>query len=301
MADYPFVQQRERMEKLPDTKRLSSPTGYMNSELTKRIVSGAALAIASLFLSIWSPMTFFALVALGAGFMCWEWRKIISADVQGRNFKLSLGVHLVAVLGAVLLMQMGLVKVALALLPLGGMMLMVLSGKTIRKLSFVGPFYTGLPALALIWLRSDADYGLKAVLFIFLVVWMADIAAYAIGRTIGGPKLSPGISPNKTWSGAIGGLSGGVLVGVLTAYYLGNSSITLLAGVALILAVASQIGDLYESSLKRRFGIKDSSNLIPGHGGILDRVDGLIAAAVLAAIIALFVNPELPGHAILIW
>lgn len=142
-----------------------------------------------------------------------------------------------------------------------------------------GLAYAGLSGLSLALLR-DADHaGLVAMLFLFAVVWATDVSAYFVGRAVGGPKLAPSISPGKTRSGAVGGAVGGVVAGVLLASLAGAGNLFTLAFVALVLSVVAQAGDLFESWVKRRHGRKDSGNLIPGHGGVMDRVDGLVAAA----------------------
>ena len=148
-----------------------------------------------------------------------------------------------------------------------------------------GAFYAGLPAIALVALR-DAPIGLWLILYLFAVVWTTDIAAFFAGRAIGGPKLWERVSPKKTWSGALGGLFGAMIAGALVAHFAGAPRLLPVLAVSAALSIASQAGDLFESALKRRFGVKDSGRLIPGHGGILDRVDGLVAAAVLAVVIA---------------
>jgi phosphatidate cytidylyltransferase len=125
------------------------------------------------------------------------------------------------------------------------------------------------------------------MLFIFAVVWATDIFAYFIGRAIGGPKLAPPISPGKTWSGAIGGTLASVLAGLAVVYLAGEPVGFGLVAVILLLSIASQIGDLFESWIKRRFGVKDSSRLIPGHGGVMDRVDGLVSACFVAFLVGL--------------
>jgi phosphatidate cytidylyltransferase len=133
-------------------------------------------------------------------------------------------------------------------------------------------------------LRHHADWGFFAIIFLFGVVWGTDILAYYVGRVIGGPKLWPKISPNKTWSGAIGGAGAAVVVGLAVAYGTGAGNAVHLALVGLGLSIASQGGDLFESAIKRRFGAKDSSQIIPGHGGLMDRLDGFIVAVVVAAV-----------------
>jgi phosphatidate cytidylyltransferase len=149
-----------------------------------------------------------------------------------------------------------------------------------------GILYIGLAGLALIELRHDTEAGRQNVLFLFLVVWASDIGAYAAGRTLGGPKLAPAISPSKTWSGAAGGLLASVVVGVAAAMAMAPGSVWRAALVAALLGLATQAGDLLESWIKRRYHRKDSSGLIPGHGGVLDRLDGLLAAAPVAALLS---------------
>ncbi|MDX8460113.1 phosphatidate cytidylyltransferase [Mesorhizobium humile] len=142
-----------------------------------------------------------------------------------------------------------------------------------------GLAYAALSGFSLAFLRDDNHSGLIAILFLFAVVWATDIGAYFVGRAVGGPKLAPSISPGKTQSGALGGAAGGVVAGLLLAVAAGAGNLVQLGLVALALSIVSQIGDLFESWVKRRHGAKDSSNLIPGHGGVMDRVDGLVAAA----------------------
>jgi phosphatidate cytidylyltransferase len=152
--------------------------------------------------------------------------------------------------------------------------------------SVAGILYCGLPAVALIWLRG-LTLGLEAVIFLLLCVWAADIIAFFTGRALGGPRLAPSISPNKTWSGAIGGVVGAmVIAGGAAAVWLsgvGGKGFGLFFGLAGALAVLSVLGDLLESGLKRRAGVKDSGTLLPGHGGVMDRLDGLVPVAIAGA------------------
>jgi phosphatidate cytidylyltransferase len=162
--------------------------------------------------------------------------------------------------------------------------------------------YAGAVGLAPNVLRADIEFGFVAILFLFAVVWSTDIAAYFVGRAVGGPKLAPRLSPNKTWSGCIGGAIGAVAVALLVAQMGGVGHVLAAAGVAFALSVFAQAGDLFESALKRRFGAKDSSNLIPGHGGLMDRLDSFVAAAVLACIIGLVRGGiDSPARGLLIW
>jgi len=149
-----------------------------------------------------------------------------------------------------------------------------------------GFVYALVPALALLWIRErfqvdGAPLGVELLLWVFITTWSVDIGAYFAGRTIGGPKLAPAISPNKTWAGLIGGMIAAALFGGLWVYLLQLP--TILYGLAFPFAVAAQLGDLFESWLKRRAGVKDSGTWLPGHGGALDRLDGLVVVATLTA------------------
>ena len=151
---------------------------------------------------------------------------------------------------------------------------------------YAGGFvYALLAALSLLWIRDRADHGLALVLWIFLVTWSTDIGAYFAGRAIGGPKLAPAISPGKTWAGLYGGVAAATLIGA--AWALWNSLPPVILLLAPLFAVAAQGGDLFESWMKRRSGVKDSGTWLPGHGGVFDRVDGLLPVAILTAIAAM--------------
>jgi phosphatidate cytidylyltransferase len=144
-----------------------------------------------------------------------------------------------------------------------------------------GFMYALVPALALLWIRERSPVGLELLLWVFITTWSVDIGAYFAGRTIGGPRLAPAISPNKTWAGLIGGMLAAALFGGLWAWLLQLPSILIL--LAAPFAAAAQGGDLFESWLKRRAGLKDSGDWLPGHGGALDRLDGLVMVAILTA------------------
>jgi phosphatidate cytidylyltransferase len=166
-----------------------------------------------------------------------------------------------------------------------------------------GIAYLGLAAVALPWLRDDPKAGLANTLFVLGIVWGSDIGAYVIGRTVGGPRLAPTISPGKTWSGALGGLAAATLAGLAVAAWFSWDTEPSRAieaghvtGLAIGLGIISQAGDLLESALKRHFGVKDSGRIIPGHGGLLDRVDALLAAAPAAALLAFIV-----GRGVVLW
>jgi phosphatidate cytidylyltransferase len=150
-----------------------------------------------------------------------------------------------------------------------------------------GVAYLALVTLSLLSLRHQPETGLQGVLWLFATVWATDIFAYVAGRTLGGPRLTPRLSPNKTWSGSLGGLAAAMIVGACTAWFFTGGSVIGLAIAGGLLSVVSQAGDLAESAVKRYVGVKDSGQLIPGHGGLLDRVDALMAASVAMAAIRL--------------
>lgn len=165
-----------------------------------------------------------------------------------------------------------------------------------------GIAYAGVLLVAPLVLRSDGEFGFLAMLILLGVVWTTDVLGYFAGRAFGGPKLMPTISPKKTWSGAIAGTLGAMIVAVLLAKSFGSFHVIAIALVALLLSTTAQLGDLFESWIKRRFGAKDASQLIPGHGGVMDRLDGFWAAALVACVIGLlrggFGNP---GAGLLVW
>jgi phosphatidate cytidylyltransferase len=167
------------------------------------------------------------------------------------------------------------------------------------QLSGVGVLYAALPVVALGWLRGDEPLGFHATLFVLVSVIVTDVGAYASGRTIGGPRLWPRVSPNKTWSGLIGGVAAAAVAGALFSWILGTGSPRWLASLGFFLGLIAQGGDLAESALKRHFGIKDSSDLIPGHGGVMDRMDGIVTASIAAAVIAFAIDAYAPARALL--
>jgi phosphatidate cytidylyltransferase len=166
----------------------------------------------------------------------------------------------------------------------------------IRPVGFGIP-YLGAGAVALVWLRQPSGSGGVNVIVLLLVVWASDIGAYIAGRAIGGPRLAPAISPGKTWSGAIGGLVAAAAVGAAASAILRNGQVSWRPMLfAVLIGIISQAGDLFESQLKRHFGVKDSGTMIPGHGGLLDRLDALLTAVPAAALLALIL-----GRGVVLW
>lgn len=160
----------------------------------------------------------------------------------------------------------------------------------------LGALWVALPCIALLWLARQETGGRATLFWLLAVVWATDIGAYAVGRSLGGPRLAPRWSPRKTWTGFVGGTICGALAGGATALTLRVSSAAPLVLVSAGLAIIVQFGDLAESLAKRRFGVKDSSSLIPGHGGLLDRLDGLLAAIPAVALLTL-----IGGRSVVAW
>jgi phosphatidate cytidylyltransferase len=151
-------------------------------------------------------------------------------------------------------------------------------------------------------LRADSGFGLVVIVLLFAVVWTTDVLGYFAGRAFGGPKLLPAVSPKKTWSGAIAGTFGAIVVAIVVAGFFGSFSWTAIALIALLLSAASQLGDLLESWIKRQFGAKDASSLIPGHGGVMDRLDGFWAAALIGCLLGLARGGfDAPARGLLVW
>jgi phosphatidate cytidylyltransferase len=284
---------------MPDKAIASGPgdghSPRLSRNLKLRLIYGSLFATVAFALLYAGTLPFAALVLLCAVVISWEWGRL----VRGASFDLGFFIQAAAVTVAIVLAAVGYATLAVAVLAIAAIILIPLYMGRGARLSALGVIYVGLPTVALLWLRADEPYGFMAVLFVFAVVWSSDIAAYASGRTIGGPKLAPRVSPNKTWAGLIGAIvAGAAAAGVIAAFEPGADTIRLLI-IGVSLASIAQVGDLVESALKRAFGLKDASDLIPGHGGFMDRMDGLIPAAVMAALLALVVAPNAPAHGLL--
>jgi phosphatidate cytidylyltransferase len=165
-----------------------------------------------------------------------------------------------------------------------------------------GLIYAAILLIGPVILRRDPELGFTAILFLFAVVWVTDIAAYFTGRALGGPKLWPAVSPKKTWSGAVGGTLGALVAGLAVVKLMGLGIAPMLVVVTVGLSVVSQAGDLLESSIKRHFGAKDASHLIPGHGGLMDRLDGFLTAVLAAVMVGLLRGGlDGPARGLLVW
>lgn len=264
----------------------------MSRELRLRIVSAIVMAAVILAATWYGGILFRIVAGLLAILIYYEWSTITRLSETNSTGN-AWGWFAVAVIaGNTIFGESSLDLPLLSGFTLTAALFPILRGKNWWLVG--GIFYAGLSGISLAAIRGDELAGFVSILFIFAVVWSTDILAYFVGRAIGGPKLAPSISPGKTWSGAIGGAVAAVIGGgAVSMAYHGRISVLVL-GLALILSVFSQIGDLFESFVKRRFQVKDSSHLIPGHGGFMDRVDGLVFACFTVFLIA-FVHAAATG------
>jgi phosphatidate cytidylyltransferase len=265
-------------------------------EVTIRVASATVLAALALA-AIYQPWTFLILIMVGSLIVAWEWGRL----TRGNGFDGTALISGISVCAVAILVSVGRPDLALFVLAAAAIAIGLTAFRSAGAFwPLAGLTYAALPAAALVWLRGDPSLGATAVLYLFAVAWTADTASYAAGRLIGGPKLAPRISPKKTWSGFIVGALTPALVGFAFASVLKETSAVKLSLVSVVIALACQMGDLVESAVKRRFGAKDMSQMIPGHGGLLDRIDGLLLAAILTGLIALR-DPASPGRGLLIW
>lgn len=273
------------------------------SELVTRSLTAVLIGAVALFAIWYGSWIFFFLIAIVAGVSTLEWAAIAATtdDQHRRIDRITIGLPVVGVLLALVIsFLMGVMWLGGAII--AGTVLTVAVTEAVLNRSAVpsnepgrslikgfGPGYIGLAGLALIWMRDAPEHGAMNVALVMLCVWATDIGAYFAGRRIGGPKLAPSISPAKTWSGLGGGVVASMIVAGTMHAVFGGVAVGILLVTGAALAIIAQGGDLLESSIKRRFGVKDSGHILPGHGGILDRVDGVLASAsAMALFIATF-------------
>lgn len=268
--------------------------GWRN--LVLRVIAALVLAPAAIAIAYAGDWLWTALVTLAAIGLYVEWLMIVGV-VHERRVVAS-GVVGLALSG--LCLAAGRIDASLVALVLGFAVVALFSPER-RHWTAAGFVYAAAAELASVLVRLDQTHGFVALILILLVVWVTDIGGYFAGRGIGGPKLWPRVSPKKTWAGALGGFTASIAVsGGFVAFSVGKAGPLLLTGA--LLSVASQLGDLLESAVKRRFGVKDSSQLIPGHGGLMDRLDGFVAAVVMAAIFGLLRGgADGVGRGLMVW
>ncbi|HLH95228.1 MAG TPA: phosphatidate cytidylyltransferase [Xanthobacteraceae bacterium] len=268
------------------------------SDLARRVLSALVMAPLAIGTAYLGGLIFAVLWGLAAIGVFWEWASLVAG--AGKRPILLGGEAALTIASA--LAAIGRSPEAVGVTLLTAIAIAVMAPTRHPGWTAVGVPYAGAIVIAAIALRSDVENGWIALMFLFAVVWTTDIAAYFVGRLVGGAKLLPRVSPKKTWSGALGGLAAAVLAAIAVAAAAGLPRLFPIAVIAAGLSSLAQAGDLFESLLKRKFGAKDSSRLIPGHGGLMDRLDGFVAAATAAALIGVVRGGiAAPAHGLLIW
>jgi phosphatidate cytidylyltransferase len=292
----------------PDSEivgKVASRLGSANN-LVLRVASAAVLGPLVLVLAYIGGWLFFLLCAAAAAGLLWEWTKLAADSADPRILLPGFA----ALLIALVLTGIDEPGAAAGMIFIGAALAAGIMAAWPRRFPARNPLvwgscgivYAGIAYLGPALLRRDPTWGFVAILFVALTVWATDIFAYAVGRIVGGPLLWPRVSPNKTWAGAVGGAVGGVAAGTSVAYASGVDKLVAVGIVALLLAVLTQTGDLFESAVKRRFGAKDTGSLIPGHGGLMDRLDGFLVAAFVALLIGILrQGPDAPAQGLLVW
>lgn len=258
------------------------------SDLVPRVLSALVLVPAALAALYFGGTIWAILVALCAIGLCVEWANMVCDEADGRAMHFVIGISVLSALAAAFFYEPVFSLVLGLAIALPFMLWGVATFERGRFWIGFGVFYLTIASVALYWLRvQTVPNGFVLVLFLLVCVWASDIGAYFVGRSVGGPKIFPSISPNKTWSGSLGGVAiAGLCAAAFKPAFGLNGSYFGLVVVAVGLSAVSQAGDAFESALKRKFQIKDSGNIIPGHGGVLDRLDALLLAApVMAAFI----------------
>jgi phosphatidate cytidylyltransferase len=273
--------------------------------LLLRVVVALVLAPLAIAIAYAGGWLWAGLVTLGAIGLYVEWLTIVGA--AGEMRVVASGVVALGLAGFCL--ATGRIDAALVVF-VAGLIVVALITPARRNWTATGFFYAAAAEIASVLVRLDSVKGFAALILVLLVVWVTDIGGYFAGRGIGGPKLWPRVSPKKTWAGAIGGFVASLIVAAGFYAFDHNQatehSLKLELGPLLVLgamlSVVSQLGDLFESAVKRRFGVKDSSHIIPGHGGLLDRLDGFVAAVVMAAIFGfLRGGADGVGRGLMVW
>ena len=273
---------------MSDPEETGTATPAREYNLVLRILSSAVLAPVAIWAAYAGSWPFVLFWTLAAVAVLWEW----VALVAGPGHRLIFFYGAIAIVVSALVADRNRPIAALMMIGLGALAATIFAPRDKRLWIVGGVGYAGALLLAPMLLQHDQSKGLSglsngfiAMLFLFAVVWTTDVLGYFAGRALGGPKLAPAISPKKTWSGAIAGALGAMAITTAGAHYLGDFNIAAIAALALVLSALAQLGDLLESRIKRVFGVKDASSLIPGHGGVMDRLDGFWAAALGACLI----------------
>jgi len=266
-------------------------------DLGPRVASAVVLVAMATATAVNGGAVFAVFWLLVACAVVWEWQGLIGGE--RRLARVALGC--LALAAAVILIHAHAPSAALIGLGVFCAAVGFLAGPGRRIWAFLGVLYAAALVLSVDLLRHSEQKGAIAIAWLFAIVWGADVFAYFGGRLIGGPKLWPRVSAGKTWSGAVVGALSGAALGALVAQLFAGASAAPMFFVSLVAVILSQLGDLFESAVKRRFDVKDSSRLIPGHGGVMDRVDGFIFAAVFAAALGALRDPSLAASGLFSW
>lgn len=281
------------------TEEKAAPAAASSSDsrnLVMRVAVAAVLIPFAVAIAYAGGWLWSALVTLAAIGLFVEWLSIVG--LAGATRVTVPGVAALVIAGVCF--ALGRIDAALIVLGVGFVAVVSIAPER-RNWAAAGLLYAAAAQIGSVLVRFDPVKGFAALMFVLLIVWVTDSGGYFAGRGIGGPKLWPRVSPKKTWAGAIGGLAASLAVAAgFAAFDLGRiGPLLLLSGV---LSTVSQLGDLFESAVKRRFGVKDSSHIIPGHGGLMDRLDGFVAAVVVAAVFGfLRAGADGVGHGLMIW
>ena len=281
------------------TEREAAPAAASGSDkrnLAMRVAVAAVLIPLAIAIAYAGGWLWTALVTLAAIGLYVEWLAIVG--LSGARRVAAPGIAALAMAGLCFAFQRP--DAALIVLA-GGLVAVAALAPERRNWAAAGFLYAAAAEIASVLVRLDPVKGFAALMFVLLIVWVTDSGGYFAGRGIGGPKLWPRVSPKKTWAGAIGGFAASLVVAIGFAMFdLGRAGPLLLLSGGL--SVVSQLGDLFESAVKRRFGVKDSSHIIPGHGGLLDRLDGFVAAVVVAALLGfLRGGADGVGRGLMVW
>ena len=283
-------------EPISNAEKAGVPLSANN--LVLRVVSAAVLAPLALVAAFIGGLPFALFWGIAAVVVLWEWMTL----VVGPKYRVLVLSCAAAIAVADFLAWLGRPVTALFMVGLGALAGAIFAPGERRLWVVAGTGYAGGMALAPVFLRADVAFGFAAIVLLFAIVWTTDVLGYFAGRAFGGPKLWPSVSPKKTWSGAICGTVGAVVVALLVAAQFGSFDRIVIIAVALLLSIMAQAGDLFESWVKRQFDAKDSSHIIPGHGGVMDRLDGFWAAAVAGCVVGLLRGGfDEPARGLLIW
>jgi phosphatidate cytidylyltransferase len=269
-----------------------------HSNLAIRAASAVVLGPLAIAAAWFDGLAFQVVCALAAVVVWHEWAGLSAGARAGRATL----VGAAALAATAIVLPLGWFGATLLCVAAGVIAVAALAPQASRAVVGAGILYAAVMLVAPVLLRGDPNFGFVAIIFLFAVVWTTDVTAYFAGRALGGPKLAPRLSPKKTWSGAAGGAVGAVVAASIVAVMAALPNIVMTALVGFGLSVVSQAGDLFESGLKRHYGAKDAGRLIPGHGGLMDRLDGFIAAALIAVLIGVARGgAEAPARGLLVW